>query len=105
MTTRAVATPADDASALAVHSRRRRSPLRWLLWFARRKPLGFIGLVLVVGFVVLAAIAPAITPFDATKSVGRPLLEPRTLNTRENKTHWLGTDANGQDVLSRVMQG
>ncbi len=106
MTTDAGATTlADDAGVLARAERRRRTPLSALIRFARRKPLGFLGLIIVVGFIVLALIAPAITPFDATKSVGRPLESPGSVDPRTGKTFWLGTDATGQDVLSRVMQG
>jgi len=106
MATQAGATTlADDAGILSRAERRRRTPLSSLVRFARRKPLGFIGLVIVAGFIVLALIAPAITPFDATKSVGRPLESPGSVDPRTGKTFWLGTDATGQDVLSRVMQG
>lgn len=106
MTTDAGATTlVDDAGVLARAERRRRTPLSALIRFARRKPLGFLGLIIVVGFIVLALIAPAITPFDATKSVGRPLESPGSVDPRTGKTFWLGTDATGQDVLSRVMQG
>jgi peptide/nickel transport system permease protein len=106
MTTHAGATTlADDAGILSRAERRRRSPPAALLRFARRKPLGFIGLVIVAGFIILALIAPAITPFDATRSVGRPLESPGSVDPRTGKTFWLGTDATGQDVLSRVMQG
>jgi ABC-type dipeptide/oligopeptide/nickel transport system permease subunit len=72
---------------------------------ALAEPLGFIGLIIVIGFIILATISPLITPFDATRSVGRPLQKPGTVDTRTGKTFWLGTDATGQDVLSRVMQG
>ncbi|MGD9512058.1 MAG: ABC transporter permease [Geminicoccaceae bacterium] len=106
MTTEAGATTlVDDAGILARAERRRRTPLSSLVKFARRKPLGFLGLLIVAGFIVLALIAPAITPFDATKSVGRPLESPGSVDPRTGKTFWLGTDATGQDVLSRVMQG
>lgn len=106
MTTQAGAPPlADDAGILARAERRRRTPLAALTRFARRKPLGFLGLLIVAGFIVLATIAPAITPFDATRSVGRPLESPGSVDPRTGKTFWLGTDATGQDVLSRVMQG
>jgi peptide/nickel transport system permease protein len=106
MTTQAGApTLADDAGILARAHRRRRSPVAAMVRFARRKPLGFIGLLIVAGFVLLAFLAPAITPFDATRSVGRPLLSPGTVDERTGQRFWLGTDATGQDVLSRVMQG
>ena len=105
MTTHAGTTALETAELLDEAKRRRRAPLARLLRFARNKPLGFIGLIIVFGFVVLATIAPAITPFDATRSVSRPLLKPGEEQARTGKTHWLGTDATGQDVLSRVMQG
>lgn len=105
MTQAGATTLADDAGILSRAERRRRTPLSSLFRFARRKPLGFIGLVLVVGFILLSLIAPAITPFDATKSVGRPLESPGSVDPRTGTTFWLGTDATGQDVLSRVMQG
>lgn len=106
MTTNAGATTlADDAGILARAERRRRTPVSSFFKFARRKPLGLIGLIIVAGFIILALIAPAITPFDATKSVGRPLQSPGSVDQRTGKTFWLGTDATGQDVLSRVMQG
>jgi peptide/nickel transport system permease protein len=84
---------------------RRRTPWSGLVRFARRKPTGFLGLLIVVGFIALAVTAPLITPFDATRSVGRPLQKPGTEDVKTGKTFWLGTDATGQDVLSRVMQG
>ncbi len=90
---------------LGIAPRRRRSLLSRIARFARNKPLGFIGLVIVFGFVVLAAISPLITPFDATRSVGPPLLEPGATHPRTGERFWLGTDATGQDVLSRVLQG
>jgi peptide/nickel transport system permease protein len=104
MTTPAATLPA-DTSVVASAGRRRRNPLQWLMRFARRKPLGFVGLLIVAGFFALALTAPLITPFDATRSVGRPLQSPGTVDPKTGKHFWLGTDATGQDVLSRVMQG
>jgi len=80
-------------------------PLRWLLRFARKKPLGFIGLMMLVLLVVMAVLGPTITPFDATKNVARPLLRPGTVDPVTHKHFWFGTDSAGQDVLSRVIQG
>lgn len=106
MTTQAGATPvADDAGILQRAEHQRRTPLASFVRFGRRKPLGFLGLLLVVGFIILAVIAPVITPFDATRSVGRPLQRPGTVDPRSGKTYVLGTDATGQDVFSRVLQG
>lgn len=98
------ATLRDDPAILA-RAGRRPSLLAPLLSFARKKPLGFIGLLIVVGFVCLAIVAPAVTPFDATRSVGRPLEPPGAVDPRTGKPFILGTNATGQDVFSRVIQG
>lgn len=106
MTTTARATPVPDSGeSLSRITRGRRSPVSQFLRFARNKPLGFIGLVIVIAFIGLASVAPLITPFDATRSIGRPLLKPGSVDPKTGTHHWFGTDATGQDVLSRVMQG
>ena len=56
-------------------------------------------------FVVVACVAPLIAPFDATRSIARPMQPPGTIDPRSGKHFWLGTDATGQDVLSRLIQG
>lgn len=76
-----------------------------LLRFVRRQPTGALGAVLMAAFVTIAIISPLITPFDATRSVGRPLQKPGSVDARTGKHFWLGTDSTGQDVLSRVLQG
>lgn len=82
--------------------RRQRTGVLGIVWtlgrYARRKPLGAFGAVLVLLFLVVAVIAPVLAPYDARKSVDLPLLAP-------SGTHLLGTDALGQDVLSRVLVG
>ncbi|MEK7872364.1 MAG: hypothetical protein AAB502_00735, partial [Chloroflexota bacterium] len=40
------------------------SVLRSLVSLARRKPLGFMGAVLVLAFLVLAVFAPVLAPYD-----------------------------------------
>src|SRR5690606_11099565 len=66
--------------------------------YARRKPLGAFGAALVLLFLVIALFAPLIAPYTPRTTVAPPLLSP-------NGQHWLGTDANGFDVLSRVLVG
>jgi peptide/nickel transport system permease protein len=59
----------------------------------------FLAGVLVVGFWVFWAIVGArLTPFD-------PLDQTASILVRPGSTHWLGTDALGRDVLSRVLAG
>ncbi len=84
---------------------RRRGPVGKVWRFVRRRPTGALGIVLMALFVTIAVISPMIVPFDANRSVGRPLQSPGTVDPRTGKTFWLGTDAVGQDVLSRVLQG
>ena len=56
-------------------------------------------MVIIVAFLVTAAFAPWIAPYDPyEKNLRQKLLQP----TRE---HLLGTDAVGRDTLSRVIYG
>jgi peptide/nickel transport system permease protein len=75
------------------------TPLHALVKFARRKPLGFIGLVLVTTFVVLAVFAPLIAPYGYAEQQLRHRLEG------PSREHLLGTDSIGRDVLSRLIYG
>ena len=73
--------------------------LRGTLSFARRKPLGFAGLLLVLALVFVAIFATQLAPFDPQRIDLRHKLEgPSPL-------HRLGTDATGKDVLSRLIYG
>lgn len=56
-----------------------------------------IGLILVGGFVLLAALAPQIAPHDP-RMLYEPLLEP-------SRPHLLGTDDVGHDLLSELIHG
>ena len=92
--------------------------LRWggalfrpLATFARRKPLGAIGGVVLLAMVLVAILAPYIAPFDPREvHVTHKFAGPGT--TCENlcyegtgKTLWLGADQLGRDILSRLMWG
>jgi peptide/nickel transport system permease protein len=75
---------------------------RWvstLLTFCRRRPLGAIGAGIVVIMLLVAAFAPFLAPYDpVTVDFGAMLSPP-------GAKHWLGTDAFGRDVLSRLIYG
>ena len=63
----------------------------------RRWPSKLIaGLVMLVCFVSVAALAPVIAPYDPNALVASPLEDP-------SSTHLLGTDPLGRDVLSRII--
>jgi len=71
---------------------------RALRRFAQHK-LAMFGLVIVVIFVLAAALAPWIAPFDPLETNWSRLRQPPSW------THPFGTDENGRDVLSRVLHG
>jgi peptide/nickel transport system permease protein len=74
----------------------------WLgtvLDFCRRQPLGTLGAVVVLLNLVVAATANVLAPYDPVATdYGAMLAAP-------SRAHWLGTDAFGRDVLSRIIYG
>ncbi len=58
-----------------------------------------IGLGLFGAIVACAVLAGAIAPYDPNKNDFRNLLAP------PSSLHWLGTDAFGRDILSRILYG
>ncbi|MBI2911782.1 MAG: ABC transporter permease [Chloroflexi bacterium] len=70
-----------------------------LLWLVRRKPLGAVALLLILGMVALAVGADVISPYDIDESFrGHKLDDPFG-------QFLLGTDHQARDVLSRVVHG
>jgi len=67
--------------------------------FVRRRPLGAIGAAIILVMVVVAASADFIAPYDALATDYAAML------AAPNGQHWLGTDAYGRDVLSRMVYG
>jgi len=70
-----------------------------LLWFLRKKPLGGAGGLIIAGMVVVALAAGVVAPYDPLETDFGAMLGPPSL------AHWLGTDAFGRDVLSRLIHG
>ena len=64
-----------------------------------RNQLAVAGSVVVAALVLLAVFAPVLAPWDPNKPDTRHILTP------PSKSHWLGTDQLGRDVLSRVIYG
>ena len=67
--------------------------------FVRRRPLGAVGAAIVLVMVATAATAGFLAPYDPLETdYGAMLAAP-------DAKHWLGTDAFGRDVLSRIIYG
>jgi len=74
---------------------------RWgaIRYFLRRNPRMIIGGSLVVAWLLIAAFAPFVAPYDPVKvSITDSLIPP-------GANHLFGTDDLGRDVLSRVIWG
>ena len=65
----------------------------------RRKPLGAVGGLLILGLVATALLAPVLAPYDPIKVKSSDRLQAPGLS------HLLGTDDFGRDILSRVIHG
>jgi peptide/nickel transport system permease protein len=72
-----------------------------LVGFARRKPLGAVGGLIVLGMLILAIFAPWIAPYMPQEFIegGSARLQPPSLR------FLMGTDNLGRDILSRVIHG
>lgn len=96
----AITSPIDQAPA--VEGAEPTTQARW--WaatrdFMVRRPLGAIGAVVIAIMLAVAALASLIAPYDPVAvDFGAMLAAP-------NAQHWLGTDAFGRDVLSRLIYG
>ena len=60
---------------------------------------GAVGTVLVLGLVLMAVLAPLLSPFDPQHVDVEKILSP------PSATHWLGTDELGRDIASRIIFG
>ena len=95
----AITSPVDQVAAeIAADASR----ARWwpaVLDFTRRRPLGAIGAAIIVVMLAVAALAPVIAPYDPVAVNFGAMLAP------PGGQHWLGTDAFGRDVLTRLIYG
>jgi peptide/nickel transport system permease protein len=75
---------------------------RWLgavADFCRRRPIGAVGAAVVVLNIAVGIAAPLFAPYDPLVTDYGAMLSPPSW------AHWLGTDAFGRDVLSRIIYG
>jgi peptide/nickel transport system permease protein len=70
-----------------------------ILFFARRYPLGAVGAVIVLVFVLTAIFANLIAPMDPTTTDAKASL------ARPGGVFWLGADFMGRDMYSRIVFG
>jgi len=69
----------------------------WLTFRANR--LAMLGLVILIALVLMAIFAPWLSPHDPVAQNLAERLQP------PSAAHWLGTDALGRDILSRIIWG
>jgi peptide/nickel transport system permease protein len=86
----AIATAADETLE---------SPARRALRRLFRRKGAVFGLVVVATFILLALLAPLISPYDATATSWSLVRKP------PSALHWFGTDELGRDILARVIYG
>ena len=75
-------------------------------WVAFRSNRGaLLGLWTVLGIMLIAALAPWLAPYGPTLTDNQVFLTPPAWQSGGTAAHWLGTDAIGRDILSRLMHG
>jgi len=59
---------------------------------------GWLGSGLIMVFIIIGLFAPLLSPYNPSDYAGDPLQRP-------NKSHWLGTNDMGHDILSELIWG
>jgi len=59
---------------------------------------GVAGLVILAVFVIMAALAPLLSPYDPYRRAGKPHVQPGV-------EHFLGTSRQGKDIYSQLLEG
>ncbi len=71
----------------------------------RKSPMGSIGLCLMVVLLISAILAPVLAPADPLDQKLSARNKPPGWKGGDGKTHYLGTDHLGRDILSRILFG
>ncbi len=93
----AISAPSDVT--LAVEEAPSRSWLAGVREFSRRRPLGALGAAVVALMIAVAVLAGVLAPYDPVA------VDFGAMLARPSAQHWLGTDAFGRDVMSRLIYG
>jgi len=88
-----------DAVEIAAAAEARSGWWGTVLDFTRRRPLGAAGAAVVVFLFLLALSAELIAPYNPVA------VDFGAMLSRPGAAHWLGTDAFGRDVLTRLIYG
>lgn len=70
----------------------------------RRNPVAILGAVLVLLFLLVAALAPVLAPYDPVDQILKNQIRPGSF-PGPSHAHWLGSDSLGRDELSRLLFG
>lgn len=77
-----------------------KKPIPARIWdLCRRQPLGAFGAVVVIIMVVMAIFANVVSPYHPERADFTNMLTPPNID------YWLGTDAFGRDILTRIIYG
>ncbi|MCR4394034.1 MAG: ABC transporter permease [Dehalococcoidales bacterium] len=89
----------EQITALELAEPPRVSPFKrfYRVFFSRKVVL--FGTVVIVLFILMAALAPVIAPYDPYK------IDRTNILAKPSAEHWLGTDSVGRDTLSRIIYG
>jgi peptide/nickel transport system permease protein len=88
-----------DAQQVVDESRPPESARKRFLRRLRRQHIAMAAIVFLVLVILIAIFAPAIAPYDPDEN------DLRAVFASPSSEHWLGTDQNGRDTLSRLIYG
>jgi peptide/nickel transport system permease protein len=67
--------------------------------------LAILGIVILICIVLVAGLAPHLTPFNPSRAVVQDRLQPPMSVDKDGNLHLLGTDTLGRDILVRTVYG
>jgi dipeptide transport system permease protein len=80
-------------------------PLREFWSYFRANHGALAGLIIVVAVLLIAVFAPWLAPYGPNLTDTTVSLTPPAWQSGGSAAHWLGTDAIGRDILSRLIHG
>lgn len=95
----------ETSSLLAVASKPRPGKLSSFFKALWKSKAGTIGLIIVLAVILMAVLAPVISPYDPAKTNAVERLKPPAWLEKGSWDHPLGTDNLGRDILSRIIYG